>query len=274
MAAILMRFPGGRRKAFTLSYDDGTVFDKRLVETIERYGVKATLNINTEGIGKSGNKLSKEELIALAASSSVEIAAHGYRHHSLASVESGVATYDVIKDREVLETMLGKIVRGMAYANGSVSDSVVEILRGCGIEYSRTTVSTEKFELPTDWLRLPATCHHNNPRLMELAREFVEKQEEGYVWRNRPMLFFVWGHSHEFDRDGNWEVLDELCEYVGGRDEIWYATNGEICLYLKAVDALRWSHDQSIVHNPTAADVFLSNDGKPFTVPAGATVRL
>lgn len=272
--AILTRFPGNRRKAFTLSYDDGTVFDKRLVATMEKHGLKGTLNVNTAMLGMGGNKLSKEELLELADSPSVEIAAHGYRHNSLASVELGVATYDVIKDREVLETLLGKIVRGMAYANGSVSDEVVAILKNCGIEYSRTTVSTEKFELPTDWLRLPATCHHNNPRLMELAREFVEKQDEGYVWRNRPMLFYVWGHSHEFDRDNNWEVLDELSAYIGGRDEIWYATNGEICLYLKAVDALRWSHDQKIVHNPTATDVYLAKDGKPITVPAGATVRL
>ena len=272
--AILIRFPGGRRKAFTMSYDDGTVFDKRLVETMEKHGLKGTLNVNTARIGMGGNKLSREELIALAASPAVEIAAHGYRHHSLALVEAGVAAYDVIKDREVLETMLGRIVRGMAYANGSVNDEVVGILRHAGIEYSRTTVSTEGFELPTDWLRLPATCHHNNPRLMELAKTFIEKQDEGYVWRNRPMLFYVWGHSHEFDRDNNWEVLDALCEYVGGHDDVWYATNGEICLYCKAVESLRWSHDQRMVHNPTATDIYLSEDGKPVVIPAGATVKL
>ena len=131
--AILTRFPGNRRKAFTLSYDDGTVFDKRLVATMEKHGLKGTLNVNTARIGMGGNKLSQQELIELAASPAVEIAAHGYRHHSLASVEPGVATYDVIKDREVLETMLGRIVRGMAYANGSVSDEVVTILRSCGM---------------------------------------------------------------------------------------------------------------------------------------------
>ena len=43
-----------------------------------------------------------------------------------------------------------------------------------GVAYARTVKSTEKFDLPTDWLRLPATCHHNNPRLMELAKKFVE----------------------------------------------------------------------------------------------------
>ena len=156
--AILMRFPGGKRKAFTLSYDDGTIHDKRLVATMEQYGIKGTLNVNTASIGVAPNKLTWQELRALADSPSVEIAAHGYRHHSLAQVELGVATYDVMKDRETLETNLARIVRGMAYANGSYSDSVVQVLKDCGIAYARTTVATRDFKIPTDWLRLPVTC--------------------------------------------------------------------------------------------------------------------
>ena len=42
-----MEFPGGRRKAFTLSYDDGIRQDKRFVEILDRYGLKATFNINS-----------------------------------------------------------------------------------------------------------------------------------------------------------------------------------------------------------------------------------
>lgn len=274
MAAILMRFPQNKRKAFTLSYDDGTIHDKRLVATMERYGIKGTLNINTANVGNGGEKMSWDEITALASSPSVEIAVHGYRHHSLAEVEPGVATYDVMKDREVLETHLGRIVRGMAYANGSVSDGVVEILRNCGIEYSRTTVSTEKLDVPKNFLRLDPTCHHNNPRLLELAREIVESEEQIYVWRNKPLLFYVWGHSYEFARNDNWEILEELCRYMGGRDDIWYATNGEIVAYVNAFRALRWSHDQSIVHNPTAIEVSFAIDHKAVSVPAGATVRL
>lgn len=274
MAAILMRFPQNKRKAFTLSYDDGTIHDKRLVATMERYGIKGTLNINTANVGNGGEKMSWDEITALASSPSVEIAVHGYRHHSLAEVEPGVATYDVMKDREVLETHLGRIVRGMAYANGSVSDGVVEILRNCGIEYSRTTVSTEKLDVPKNFLRFDPTCHHNNPRLLELAREIVESEEQIYVWRNKPLLFYVWGHSYEFARNDNWEILEELCRYMGGRDDIWYATNGEIVAYVNAFRALRWSHDQSIVHNPTATEVSFTIDHKAVSVPAGATVRV
>ena len=54
---ILMRFPGFKKKAFTVSYDDGTIHDKRMVETMMRYGIKGTLNVNSAGLGKNENKL-------------------------------------------------------------------------------------------------------------------------------------------------------------------------------------------------------------------------
>ena len=272
---ILMRFPGFKKKAFTVSYDDGTIHDKRMVETMMRHGIKGTLNVNSAGLGKNENKLTPDALVELINKSGFEIAVHGYRHLSLAQVDIGAATYDVMKDREVLEGLFGRVIKGMAYANGSYNDEVVKALECCGIEYSRTTVSTERFDMPTDWLRLPATCHHRNPRLMELLQQFVEIPEnEGYFWRNKPRLFYLWGHSFEFDRDNNWELLDELCEYIGGREDIWYATNGEIYDYQRAFESLRASHDGTLLHNPTATDVYIETSCGKIIIPAGETVRL
>lgn len=40
-------FKGGRKKALTLSYDDGITQDKRLVSIFNKYGLKATFNLNS-----------------------------------------------------------------------------------------------------------------------------------------------------------------------------------------------------------------------------------
>lgn len=48
-----------------------------------------------------------------------------------------------------------------------------EHARCCGIKYARTTVSTGNFAVSHDRLRLPATCHHDDPRLFELADKFL-----------------------------------------------------------------------------------------------------
>ena len=160
----------------------------------------------------------------------------------------------------------------MAYPNGSVSDDVVETLRLCGIAYARTVVSTEKFALPEDWLRLPATCHHNSPRLMELAKKFVEKDISPY---HPPQMFYLWGHTYEFDDNDNWNVIEEFCEYMSGKeDEIWYATNIEIYEYVEAYNRLRWTVDMSRVYNPTDHTLWFTYAKKLAVLRPGETLCL
>lgn len=274
-----VRFPDFKSKALTLSYDDGVRQDKRLIAIMQKYGLKGTFNINGglfgdkyEGVEKG--RMTKEEALDLYLPSGMEVAIHGYRHLSLAAIDTSLALEDVITDRKTLENMFGKVIKGMAYANGSCSDEVVDLLEKSGVSYSRTTVSTEKFDLPSDWLRLPATCHHNNPKLMELAQEFVEQEEPWYYWSRKLQLFYLWGHSYEFDNNNNWDVIERFAEYMGGRNDIWYATNGEIFDYLQAAERLQFSADGSFVKNPSATDVYIDYTNVKCVVPAGKTVRI
>lgn len=41
----------GKNKAITFSYDDGAVQDIRLIELLNRYGLKATFNLNSGLLG-------------------------------------------------------------------------------------------------------------------------------------------------------------------------------------------------------------------------------
>ena len=272
----MLRFPGFLRKAVTLSYDDGVIFDRRLIDIMNQHGLKGTFNINSElfspaGI-RQGRRLTQEKTWQLYSNSGHEIAVHGAKHLSLAAVNTSAVVRDVLVDRENLEKLFGCIIQGMAYANGSYNDEVVDILEKCGIHYSRTTKSTESFDVPTDWLRLPATCHHKNPRLMELAKSFVETTDTAYMWRNRPMLFYLWGHSYEFNDDDNWDVIEEFAAYIGNRPDIWYATNGQIYDYVQAFTRLQYSADGSLIYNPSSCDVYLNYYKKEIIVPAGKTV--
>lgn len=44
----------GKKKAFTLSYDDGVTQDVRLIEMFNKYNLKATFNLNSELLGRGG----------------------------------------------------------------------------------------------------------------------------------------------------------------------------------------------------------------------------
>lgn len=277
MNQAYIRFPQFKNKALTLSYDDGVRQDKRLIEIMKRHGLKGTFNINSglfakEWDGKStSGRMTAQEALDLYLPSGMEVAAHGYKHLSLANVCGELAINDVLTDRKELERLFGRIIGGMAYANGSYDDDTVDALKHCGILYCRTVTSTGRFDLPADWLRLPATCHHNDPRLMRLSKEFLSEQKSDYWWANQARLFYLWGHSYEFDQNDNWRVIEEFAEFVGDRDDVWYATNGEIYNYLQACDRVKFSVDGTLAYNPSHTDVYLDMFGRRVVVPAGKT---
>ena len=271
---LFMRFPGGVHKALTLSYDDGVEQDIRFVETINKYGLKCTFNINSGSFAPEGKvykegtihrRMTKNACVELYKNGGHEVAVHGHTHPWLEKLPPSGVAYEIIRDREELEDAFGCIVRGMAYPYGTYNDDVVRVLADCGIVYSRTTKSTEKFDIPTDWLRMPATCHHICPRLMELAKQFVEYD------KNDPKLFYLWGHTYEFEERDNWNVIEEFAEYMGGREDIWYATNIEVYEYIEDFKRLVFSADMRKVKNPTARDLWFYLNGEEHHLRAGET---
>ena len=278
MAEYFMRFPGGVSKALTLSYDDGVEQDIRLIEIMQKHGIKGTFNLNSGSYSPEGTvflegqihrRLSKSQAQAVYKNSGMEVAVHGLTHPFLEQLPANICTYEVLQDRINLEADFGCIVRGMAYPFGTYNDAVVASLQQCGILYSRTVESTEQFEVPTDWLRMPATCHHRNPKLMALAQTFVESEPI-----RSPQLFYLWGHSYEFEKDDNWKIIEDFCAYMGNRNEIWYATNMEIYEYVQAYHQLVFSMDSSVVYNPSAIDVYFSWNRVVHCVKAGKQLRI
>lgn len=278
MASIFPRFPNGRAKALTLSYDDGVEQDIRLIDIMNRNGLKGTFNLNSglytpEGTvfpkGQIHRRMSAKRVGETYRESGQEVAVHTLTHPFLEQLPVSMAAAEVLHDRENLESQFGTIVRGMAYPFGTYSDGVVEVLKSCGIVYSRTTCSTNRFDLPTDWLRLNPTCHHNSPELKSLAEKFVTDE----VTRV-PYLFYLWGHSYEFEARDNWQVIEEFAGYMGGRDTVWYATNIEIYDYMDAWHRLLFSADGRRVKNPTDRNIWFQHSDRIVEVDAGAMAEI
>lgn len=276
---MYMKLRDGKSKVLTFSYDDGWVYDIRLVEIFNKYGMKATFNLNSGKYlpedtvrERLKGKLKLTEAKELYLKDGHEVAIHGFTHPFLERLKTSEVLTEILSDRGAVERDYGVIARGMAYPYGTYSDTVLEALRMSGVAYSRTAKTTEKFHFPADWLELHPTCHHNNPRLMELAQNFVEKMPDHNYYIN--CMFYVWGHSFEFNRNKNWDVIEEFCQYMGGRDDIWYATNIEIYDYVKAYESLQVSVDKKIIHNPSAIDIWFVENKEIYCVKAGQTLFL
>lgn len=260
-------FPGGKAKALTMSYDDGKVQDERLVAIFNQYGIKATFNINYGMLGKEP-RLPEERIKKLYQGH--EVATHTMTHPTIARCPMTAVAEEILEDRKGLERITGQIVRGHAYPNGSYNEDIKELFRQMGIAYGRVVPAVADYELPGDPLEWHPTCHHNDPELMEKAAFFADYHKKQYL-----KLMYVWGHSYEFDNDDNWEVIEEFCKYMGGRDDIWYATNIEIIDYMEAAKRLRFSADHTKVYNPSAQSVWLEVDDKRYVeVRAGELTQL
>lgn len=272
-----MRLKGGKLKVLTMSYDDAVVQDIRLISIMDKHGLKGTFNINSalylseDAVrDRFYGRMKLSEAKELYMNSGHEVAVHAYSHPFLEQLDTAEIIYEITKDRKAIESQYGEITRGMAYPYGTYSDKVVDILEKCHIAYARTTKSTLSFGFPEDWLQLHPTCHHNNEKLDELITQFVETPNR---WGNAEM-FYLWGHSYEFDNDDNWDVIERFAEYAGGHDHIWYATNIEIYDYVKAYERLQTSFYKNIIHNPSSIDVWIEIKGAVYCVKSGETLSL
>ncbi|MBQ8310815.1 MAG: polysaccharide deacetylase family protein [Clostridia bacterium] len=285
MRYCFLRFPEGKLKAATLSYDDGIRADIRLSETLNRYGMKGTFNINSGSLdGKDPNRLRIEEIKEHLLDHGHEIAIHGERHLAPGIVTPSVGIADALNCRTDLENIFGRIIRGMAYPDtgitkmhgGNSAEAIKAYLRDLGIAYARTLAGDNNtFMLPTDWLAWMPTAHHNNPKLMEWVEQFVGINEDNIRWSGKyPRLFYLWGHSYEFDNNQNWNVIERFCELIGGKADTWYATNIEICDYVNAYHSLIKSADGNRIYNPTLKEIWLCVDHQIYSVRSGETLVL
>lgn len=250
-----LRYPKGLRKALTLSYDDGVEQDIRLMDILDKNGIRCTFNLNSgcyaaEGTvypaGTIHRRMPKSQVTELYRNPNHEVAVHCLTHASLVELPKDHMVVELMEDKKNLEQQFGGIITGMAYPFGTYNDDVVDVLKTCGFRFARTVNATGGFDVPQDWLRLPATCHHDDPRLMDLAEAFVNLKPS---FDNK--VFYLWGHSYEFEANNNWDRIETFAAKVGGKDDIWYCTNSELVNYTLAWKRIEISADGKTMHNPT-----------------------
>ncbi len=275
--AVYMRAPEGKSKVLTFSYDDGVEQDIKLIKILDDHNMKGTFNINSGEFAANGTVYPKgqvhrrmTEKMCSEVYRNHEVAIHALTHPFLERLSAEQITYEILTDRINLEKLTGKIVRGMAYPFGTYNDAVISVLKNCGVAYSRTTRQTMDFKVPQNWLALDSTCHHNNPELMSLADRFLKMD----VVNREMQLFYLWGHSYEFEGKDNWDVIERFTDVMADKSDIWYATNIEIYDYVHAFHELRFDVLQTQCYNPTATKLWFASKKSTYCINPGETLRL
>lgn len=279
--SVNMRYPNGLAKAFTMSFDDGYKNDARFVESFLNYDLKATFYLSTGYIGGTSSSIhaKMEDAVALYANTGMEIGSHTVNHQDLPTIyaesgNEGLAT-EITADINALETAFGTDVIGMAYPGAPpyklTDDNVINFLKTAGIGFARTAgQETYAFDLPTDWHRWhPSVGATSVDKVKELGETFVNMNVSA-----EPKLFYVWGHAYDIDNKwGSYSEFDAFAQSMSGKDDIWYATNGEIYSYVNAYNQMTVSVENDTVTNPTDKDLWFEYAGKTYKIAAGETVN-
>jgi peptidoglycan/xylan/chitin deacetylase (PgdA/CDA1 family) len=275
--SIEMLFPEGKSKVLILSFDDGNVADRHLVKLMNDYSLVGTFHLNSNKLGTK-DYLRKEEVKNLYEGH--EVSGHTANHPNLPDLSKPDVISEVLEDRKELERLVDYPVRGMSYPFGNTNDSVIELISGLGIEYARTVGDTYDFNLPTDFLEWQPSIHlfgktnyipndtANDSR--ELAQFYL--LTTNFLKANSLALFYVWGHSWEYEGPGNkWAEVEKFFKMISKNPDIFYTTQIYLLDYINAFKNLRFSVDKSMVTNLSSIDVCIKINSKVLTVEAGST---
>lgn len=280
---IEMLFPGGKTKALILSYDDGAMQDRQLVALLNKYNLIGTFHLNSNKLGTDSyfNYLNKEEIKELFKGH--EVSVHTANHPNLPDISKIDIVYEIVEDRKELERLVGYPVRGMAYPFGNTNDTVIESIKGTGIEYARTVGDSYNFDIPKDFLRWHPTIHQFGKAYWKTNQPEKDKKElasfyktiDDFLNTKELALIDIWGHSWEMGSDQKkWEEAEKFLKLLANNPSIYYTKQIDVVDYITAFRNLKFSVDKNIVTNPSAINVYFKINNTVYTVAAGTTKNL
>ena len=254
-------YPGGKAKAFNITYDDGVLQDIRFVELMNQYGLKGTFNLNSQLMetqfawthpkGMIVKRLPTTRVAELYQNH--EVASHTLTHPYLSQLSEPEVMHQMAKDKENLEQLTGKPVLGFAGPFHHWSDMIAGCAEKCGFEYARNAEERYCYAPPQDYYHWSAGSYHIMPGFRDFVEGFFHTQEE-------LALCQIVGHSYDLDAENMWETMECILKRVSEDKDILSMTNLELVRYLKAMRTAIITENQ--IRNPSNQPLWFEKDGE------------
>lgn len=230
-------YPGGKTKAFNITYDDGVEQDIRFVELLNRYGLKGTFNLNSQLMlqefawthpnGMEVRRLPVDAVRHLY--DGHEVASHTLTHPYMSELPEWEIMRQMGEDRRNLEAIFGREVKGFAVPFSYYSDTIARCAQNCGFEYARMSEFSGSYTPCRDWYYWKTGVYHIKENLTDFVAGFLNTEEELAVCQ-------IVGHSYDLDAEHLWGTMELICAAVSGQEDVWSCTNLELVRYLKAME--------------------------------------
>jgi hypothetical protein len=271
MKHIRFRWPDWKPGALTSSWDDGTECDRRLVAIFNQHGLKGSFYLNSGALGKSAKESGWKNYVTAGEVATLypghEIGSHTISHPHPWQVPEEILRHEFTADRACLEQLAGYPIRGAVIPFGWPAGHAIlpDQLGTWGFRYVRFTELNDRFDHPGDFLRWQPTAHCSMD-LESLWHRFQERMKD-----TPGVLFYLWGHSYEFEDRKEWGKIEAWARLAGGTEGVWHATNGQIYDYITAWRHTAWSEDGRKATNPSAQTLFFTVDGARVKLEPGQT---
>lgn len=254
-------YPGGKKKAFNITYDDGVYQDVRFVMLMNKYGLKGTFNLNSRLMeqefmwqhesGLNIRRLPKE--LALHLYDGHEVASHSLTHPYMEGMGEEHIMCELGHDKWQLEQIFQREVTGFAVPFDYFSDLIADCARRLGFEYARCSEETYSYQPPEDYYHWAAGTYHVMPGFRAFVEGFFHTEEE-------LALCQIVGHSYDLDVGNMWDEMENILRHVAEDGDIASMTNIELVRYLKAIRTAEISDEY--IRNNSDTELFFEINGE------------
>lgn len=204
------------KKYLVLSFDDGTIYDKRFIELLNKYNIPATLNLNSGlydfvwyyndcfpirrlKLEECGNMFDGHE-----------IASHTLTHPYLTSLSHDELVYQVNQDVNNLERIFNTRVESFGVPFTPCDEREINIIKNnTPIKYMRLSYMKEKgdFSIPCDKYHFGINALYNDLDIYNQIKLFADNKLD-------KSIFIIAGHSYEFEVNNHWDYIENLLKYI------------------------------------------------------------
>ena len=301
-------FPGFTKKSITFTIDDGNVpLDRKFLNIVRPAGILGTFNLGSH----TTKRMSPDEYVKMY--EGYEIANHcKYHPFAMKDGEAYQITDEAFDEASADETKLYKTEvkelyhykapnawRLMASTEGycrfvdeckkeledifgkdtvtgyawpfclQPNAKVTEHIKNSGYYSIRKTgevLDKTKFALPADRMAWSFNVMYRS--LLKFAEIYDKYPDDGGL-----KYFCLGGHSHDYENNKCWYILEKFAELYGNRpNDFWYASVRDIFEYEDAINGLKISDEE--IENPSRFHIYLKIDGKETIIAPNSKISI
>ena len=207
-----------------LSFDDGTIYDERFIGLLIKYGLEATLNLNS-GLKDFVWYYDDRPIKRLDLSKYVdlykghEVASHSLTHPFLTNMPDDAVYHEVKEDVDNIERIFDRKVTSFSFPFDGFDERTINIIKSVGITHIILPEIDDSFRFPIDTFHIKVTSWNIDDAL-EKFEKFIEDKNA--------RLFVYLSHSYDYKFDDSYDKLERLCQLVTSQKHIKTITICEI----------------------------------------------